>query len=116
VGKNFLQRQKQHDIDLMRDVERIIKQLCMDCWQVTLHEEAGIGRQRLEKLTDAFLENYSKFDEILLGTVESDVWQARLDNALLDIVKDQDKLIPFNKRYPEIREIPIWKPLKRVKK
>ena len=84
--------------------------------QITLHELFGFGCERLTELTEAFIENYDKYREATEGTVESDVWQERLDRGLLDIVKDKDKLMTFFERYPEIVKHNYDKPLKRRRK
>ena len=110
---DYLKRQAEHDKALTQTMERVVKQLCIDVMQITLHEDFGMGYDRLTKVTEGFLTRYEQYVEVLLGTVESDVWQERLDRALLDIVKDPDKLMPFATRYPEVRRHGYDKPLRK---
>lgn len=110
---DYLKRQAEAKRSFANNIERVIKQLCLDVMQVTLHEDFGMGYERLTKVTEGFLTRYEQYVEVLLGTVESDVWQERLDRALLDIVKDPDKLMPFATRYPEVRRHGYDKPLRK---
>lgn len=116
MGANLLERQKAHDREVIFTTERITLQLCVDVLQITLHERFGFGYERLTDLTEAFTKNYDQYREATEGTVESDVWQERLDRALLDIVKDERKLMPFHARYPEIVRHSYDKPLKKRRK
>lgn len=116
MGANLLERQKAHDREVIFTAERITKQMCVDVMQITMHELFGFGYERLTDLTEAFIKNYDQYREATEGTVESDVWQERLDRALLDIVKDKEKLMPFRARYPEIVRHSYDKPLKKRRK
>ena len=112
---NYLARQQAHDKNLSLSVERVIKQLCLDVMQVTLHEDYGFGSERLTNVAEGFLRRYKDYVQALLGGDEHDVWQERLDRALLDIVKDENKLMSFSQRYPEIKKHGYDKPLRKKK-
>ena len=110
---DYLKRQAEHDKALTQTMERVVKQLCIDVMQVTLHEDFGMGYERLTKVTEGFTRRFGDYVQALLGGDEHDVWQERLDRALLDIVKDESKLMPFATRYPEVRRHGYDKPLRK---
>jgi hypothetical protein len=110
---DYLKRQAEHDKALTQTMERVVKQLCIDVMQVTLHEDFGMGYERLTKVTEGFVRRFGDYVQALLGGDEHDVWQERLDRALLDIVKDESKLMPFRERYPEVRRHGYDKPLRK---
>ena len=102
-GNQYLARQAAERRELVLATERITKQLCIDVMQITLNEEFGFGYDRLSKLTDEFVERYGKYVQAMLGGDEHDVWQERLDAALIRIVKNNGSFSSFAERYPEIR-------------
>ena len=85
--------------------EQITRQLMQDTLQITLHNQFGFGYERIKKLTDAWTECYLHYHAALERGVEQDVFQEHLDRELRDVLKDNQKLIPFEERYPEIKKV-----------
>ena len=90
---------------LIDATERVTQQLMMDTLQITLHE-FGWGYDRIMKLTKAWADAYNHYHDTLdVKNVEADVLRVHLDRELADILKGHQDLIPFEERYPEIKEI-----------
>lgn len=90
---------------LIDATERVTQQLMMDTLQITLHE-FGWGYDRIMKITKAWADAYNHYHDALnIKHVEADVLRVHLDRELTDILKDHQGLIPFEDRYPEIKEI-----------
>ena len=90
---------------LIEATERVTQQLMMDTLQITLHE-FGWGYDRIMKLTKAWADAYNHYHDTLdVKNVEADVLRVHLDRELADILKGNQDLIPFEERYPEIKEI-----------
>ena len=90
---------------LIEATERVTQQLMMDTLQITLHE-FGWGYDRIMKLTKAWADAYNHYHDTLdVKNVEADVLRVHLDRELTDILKGHQDLIPFEDRYPEIKEI-----------
>ena len=90
---------------LIEASERVTQQLMMDTLQITLHE-FGWGYDRIMKLTKAWADAYNHYHDTMdVKNVEADVLREHLDRELADILKGHQDLIPFEERYPEIKEI-----------
>ena len=90
---------------LIEATERVTQQLIMDTLQSTLHE-FGWGYDRIMKITKAWSDSYNHYHDALnIKHVEADVLRVHLDRELADILKGHQDLIPFEERYPEIKEI-----------
>ena len=90
---------------LIEASERVTQQLMMDTLQITLHE-FGWGYDRIMKITKAWSDAYNHYHDALnIKHVEADVLRVHLDRELADILKGRQDLIPFEERYPEIKEI-----------
>lgn len=82
-------------------------QFTCDLWMITLNDPEYVGKdrfgaERLAKIMQGVSKNYDLYHEALEYTVESDVYQSKLDRVLGKILGD--KLVPFNKRYEFIRK------------
>ena len=100
MAKQFAMRQAMIDA-----TERVTQQLMMDTLQITLHE-FGWGYDRIMKLTNAWADAYNHYHDTLdVKNAEADVLRVHLDRELTDILKGHQDLIPFEERYPEIKEI-----------
>ena len=101
----FMEKQRAMRQALMDATERVTQQLMMDTLQITLHE-FGWGYDRIMKLTKAWADAYNHYHDTLdVKNVEADVLRVHLDRELADILKGNQDLIPFEERYPEIKEI-----------
>ena len=91
---------------LIDATERVTQQLMMDTLQIVLHNELGFGYERLMRITEAWGSAYNHYrDALNVKHVEADVLRVHLDRELADILKGNQDLIPFEERYPEIKEI-----------
>ena len=86
--------------------ERVTQQLMMDTLQIVLHNELGFGYDRIMRITKAWGSEYNHYHDVFnVKHAEADVLRVHLDRELADILKGHQNLIPFEERYPEIKEI-----------
>ena len=86
--------------------ERVTQQLMMDTLQIVLHNELGFGYDRIMRITKAWGSEYNHYHDVFnVKHAEADVLRVHLDRELTDILKGRQDLIPFEERYPEIKEI-----------
>ena len=91
---------------LIDATERVTQQLMMDTLQIVLHNELGFGYDRIMRITKAWGCEYNHYHDVFnVKHAEADVLRVHLDRELADILKDRQDLIPFEERYPEIKEI-----------
>ena len=102
----FMEKQLAIRQALIQASERVTQQLMLDTLQIAIHNEFGFGYGRIKKLTDAWGETYNHYHDALnIKNMEADYLQECLDRELADILKGHQDLIPFEERYPEIKEI-----------
>ena len=91
---------------LIDATERGTQQLMMDTLQIVLHNELGFGYDRIMRITKAWGSEYNHYHDVFnVKHAEADVLRVHLDRELADILKGHQDLIPFEERYPEIKEI-----------
>ena len=91
---------------LIEASERVTQQLMMDTLQIVLHNELGFGYDRIMRITKAWGSEYNHYHDVFnVKHAEADVLRVHLDRELADILKGNQDLIPFEERYPEIKEI-----------
>ena len=91
---------------LIDATERVTQQLMMDTLQIVLHNELGFGYDRIMRITKAWGCEYNHYHDVFnVKHAEADVLRVHLDRELADILKGRQELIPFEERYPEIKEI-----------
>lgn len=91
---------------LIDATERVTQQLMMDTLQIVLHNELGFGYDRIMRITKAWGSEYNHYHDVFnVKHAEADVLRVHLDRELADILKGHQELIPFEERYPEIKEI-----------
>lgn len=91
---------------LIDATERVTQQLMMDTLQIVLHNELGFGYDRIMRITKAWGSEYNHYHDVFnVKHAEADVLRVHLDRELTDILKGHQELIPFEERYPEIKEI-----------
>ena len=102
----FMAKQLAMQRALIEATERVTQQLMMDTLQIVLHNELGFGYDRIMRITEAWGSEYNHYhDALSIKHVEADVLRVHLDRELADILKGHQDLIPFEDRYPEIKEI-----------
>ena len=95
---------------LIDATERVTQQLMMDTLQIVLHNELGFGYDRIMRITKAWGCEYNHYHDVFnVKHAEADVLRVHLDRELADILKGHQDLIPFEERYPEIKEIAYGK-------
>ncbi len=100
----YAERQQAMYRELLNIGIRFGEQRTLDLVEVALHR-MGWGLKRINALLDLLRELDEYYASAWESTMESDVFQERLDNELRDIVKDKQEFIPFEKRYPEVRRL-----------
>lgn len=101
----YLEKRAAKEAVLINASQRITQQLCMDTAQIALHE-MGWGYDRILKFSILWGELYNHYFGALERPAnkmedERDVYRHHLDEALRDILKDKQELIPFLERYPD---------------
>lgn len=102
---NYAQKQQALKRELVNVGIRFGEQRTLDLVEIALHRKWGWGYDRINDLLDFLRELDEYYASAWEMTMESDVFQERLDNELRDIIKDKQELIPFEKRYPEVRQL-----------
>ena len=108
MGKQsgFLVRQKQIQNNVMHAAEMLSKQYMVDTLQITMHKVFGWGYDRQKLLEDAWEKTREEYRNALdPKNPEADVAQEHMDRALLDLIQEKQKLIPFYERYPDLKKI-----------
>lgn len=102
----FLDRQRTAFENGAEIGERIARQFDIDCFQIALgrYEKRNFGFQVIKELSDLAEQVREEYKPVLRNGPESDVYQAHMDQELLEIIKGNMELIPFEKRYPEIKK------------
>ena len=101
---NYAQKQQALKRELVRVGVRFGEQRTLDLMEIALHRK-GWGFDRINAFLDLLRELDQYYAPAWEMTMESDVFQERLDAELRDIVKDKQEFIPFEQRYPEVRQL-----------
>ena len=101
---NYAQKQQALKRELVQVGIRFGEQRTLDLMEVALHRK-GWGFDRINDLLDLMRELDELYSVAWETRMESDVFQEKLDAELRDIVKDRQEFIPFEKRYPEVRQL-----------
>lgn len=104
AGLTYAQKQQALKRELVNVGIRFREQRTLDLVEIALHRK-GWGYDRITGLLDLLRELDEYYAPAWETQMESDVFQERLDNELRDIVKDRQEFIPFEKRYPEVRQL-----------
>ena len=86
--------------------ERLARQFDIDCFQIALsrYERLNLGFQRIMEITNLAEQVRAEYKTALQGGPEADVYQHHMDQELSEIIKGNMELIPFEKRYPELKK------------
>ena len=86
--------------------ERIARQFDIDCFQIALarYRKLHFGFQVIMELSDLAEQVRAEYKPALQGGSEADVYQHHMDQELSEIIKGNMELIPFEKRYPELKK------------
>ena len=110
-GKNaWIEKQKAAKNTVMRSAENLTKQYMLDTLCIAIHESEGWGYGRIKRLLNAWMETQEEYRLALNpSNNEADVAQEHLDRMLIQIINGKQDLIPFAKRYPELKGIKYGK-------
>lgn len=91
----------------MQVSERVTRQYDQDTLQCALNRygKVRLGYQRIMEITELWEQVRREYEDAIKGGVEADVARDHLDAELLQIAKDEARIIPFEERYPEMRQI-----------
>ena len=101
---NYAQKQQALKRELVNIGIRFGEQRTLDLMEIALHRK-GWGYERINALLSLMTELDEYYAPAWETRMESDVFQERLDAELMEIIKDKQELIPFDKRYPEVRQL-----------
>lgn len=101
---NYAEKQQALKRELVNVGIRFGEQRTLDLMEVALHRK-GWGYDRINGLLDLMRELDEYYAVAWEMRMESDVYQEKLDNELRSIVGDRQEFIPFEKRYPEVRQL-----------
>lgn len=105
----YLQRLAAAKQEYARVGEQFGEQLSIDLMQIALHRQ-GWGYERIKRLIDDMNGLSKYYDAAFHKNPEQEVWQARMDAEILDIIKGQTRFYTFEERYPAINTIGVgWK-------
>lgn len=103
---NFVQRLQRARDAAMGVAERCTRQYELDCWQIALarYDKLNLGYQRIMELTELQAQVHNEYSGSVFAGPEQDVYRAHMDAELRQIMRDRaDQLIPFERRYPELK-------------
>ena len=86
--------------------ERISRQFDIDCFQIALarYQKRHFGFQVIMELSDLAEQVRAEYKPALQSGPEADVYQHHMDQEIQEIIKGNMELIPFEKRYPELKK------------
>lgn len=90
-------------------------QIAADYFQIALRDPSVMGkdtfgRKRIEKINEKTMELDDYFNTAFSSHVEAERYQEEMDRLLREIYGDD--LVPFNERYPNLKNIKYDKPKK----
>ena len=102
----LLRRQKEKENAAMIMGINIGMQYAIDTLNISLYEADGWGYDRQMRLMEIWRENRRYYEDALDSRrVEADVYRGKLDKGLATVIGGKAELIPFDQRYPHLREI-----------
>ena len=116
MGHNDLIKQRQkRDREMLAAGLNMGMQISADYFQVALRDPDVMGtdihgRKRIDKIMKKTMDLDEYFSPAFSNDVEAERYQEELDRKLREIWEDD--LIPFNERYPNLKQIKYDKPKK----
>lgn len=101
----YLVKRSAQEKATLDEMQRTIKQFMYDTLCVTLNEENEFGYKRLKKLEKDWNDRINYYWPALTGGMESDVFQERLDRAIMKFMPEDATFYPFGERYPTIKQL-----------
>lgn len=96
---------------MMETGERIARQYDTDTWQIALarYDKLDLGYQRIMEITELAVQVRKEYAGALAKGPEQDVQQEHIDRELKRIMAGREGFIPFERRYPELKQIKYGK-------
>lgn len=106
MGNGYLERRKQELDETAQTVERITRQFDVDTLHITLgrYDKISLGYKRIMEITKLWEQVRKEYRLALTKDPEADVARHHMDQELIQIAKDPEKVIAFEPRYPELQE------------
>lgn len=106
----LLKRQKTRDTLVKEATQDIYKQFMIDMMCLTLNDPEYVGKDRfgydrLVKVCEGVLKNCQTYQIALTKHENADYARSKLDQEMVRIAKDPDRVTPFEQRYPWIYKI-----------
>lgn len=103
---SYLARQRAQAQRTSDAAQRLMIQYMLDTLQMTLHQTEGWGYDRIMRLCNAWTQVRREYSPSMNpSNPEADVYQEHMDRVMRQIIRDKQDLIPFEARYPELKEI-----------
>ena len=103
----YVLRQQAFVDEAMRAAERAARQFDVDTWQIALsrYPKLDLGYQRIMEIAELAEQVRAEYAGAIERGVEQDVYRHHLDQELMGIMAGREGFIPFERRYPQLREI-----------
>lgn len=101
----YLARHEAVQQALLDAMQRTMRQYALDTLLITAHEDLGFGYGRCLNLAEKWSETFESFFPALGASDEADVYQAKLDKKLLDIMGGVREFHNFPDRYPDVKRL-----------
>lgn len=103
---SFVDRQSAKIDEKMQTAERVTRQFDVDSWQIALarYQKLDLGYQRIMEITELAEQVRAEYSGAIAKGPEQDLYRNHMDEELRQIAKDKGRLIPFEKRYPELKK------------
>lgn len=103
MKNSFLAKQQAIQRECVNQGIRHGQQYAIDIVEVALHRQ-GWGYDRIKRLIDQVTEIADYYAPSMRPGMEQEVFQARMDRELKDLVKGRQEFATFEERYPLVRK------------
>ena len=108
MSSGYLERQRRMQDEAIHMAERVTRQYDMDCWQIALarYDKLELGYQRIMEITELARQVREEYSGAIRRDNEQDRYRVHMDRELQEIARHNMQVIPFEKRYPELKRYP----------
>lgn len=106
MSNAYLDKRTDEINSYIRTAERVTRQFDVDSWQIALarYSKLDLGFQRIMEITAIAEQVRAEYDGAIIQGPETDVYRHHLDAELQSIAKGHMTVIPFERRYPELKK------------
>ena len=102
----FLARIRDEKNAIAKMSENVTRQYDVDTLQIALNRCEGMGYDKIVRVSRVWAEVQEEYKKALKPRdPEADVAQEHMDRELARIIRGRKELIPFGKRYPELKKV-----------